>query len=298
VIAAFGGRHLYTRWPRYEAAYHSVTSLAQFVVFPEMGHAWAAWSYIQEFFENNRLSPHAPLAKPLQYKIYFPQIASFYPWQTGIVAPQRYRPQRSRTADFSPRETIIALVNTIPGGVSIKGELQAFSATGGDPMESLSIEIPPGSHKEVMVETSYRNPADIAYIAFRSDSGFIAGYTRFKEPGDSVSLAAKSAATEGWFPRMELNGYTGLALVNVSNSNATVTLTAYDENGGMIERQVLVVPAQNRLAALTSQLFHGDISNARYFAFTSDRKVVAFAVNGSRDGEKVDGLPALDRYTR
>ena len=275
IIAAFGGKLLYSRWPRYESAYCSVTTLAQFVVFPGKGHEWPKWSYMQEFFENNRNSPHPPLQKPLQYKIYFPQVASFLSWETEI-----------------------ALVNTIPGGVSIKGELQGFSAMGGAPLESIQVEIPPGGRKEITVGKSYQRPADIAYIAFLSDSGFLAGYTRFNQPGNRVSLPAKSGVLEGWFPKMEQDGYTGLAFVNTGDREATVILVAYDENGGKVEEQNLPVPAGGKVVGLTDQVFHSDISNARFFSFTSDQKVVAFTVSGSGDGQMLDGLPALERYTR
>ncbi len=64
VHAAFGGRHLYQRWPRYEAAYASVTSMAQFVVFPKLGHSWAGWSYMKEFFERNRVSRSRRFPRP------------------------------------------------------------------------------------------------------------------------------------------------------------------------------------------------------------------------------------------
>jgi pimeloyl-ACP methyl ester carboxylesterase len=275
VIAAFGGRHLYSRWPRYEAAYYSVTSLAQFVVFPEMGHQWAQWSYIREFFENNRTSAQPPLPKPLQYKIYFPQVACYQSWETEI-----------------------ALLNTIPGGVSVKGELQAFSSQG-ELLESLPIEIPPGGRREIAVATAYQNPADIGYAVFLSDSGFLAGYLRFNQPGNRVSLPAASGVTEGWFPKMEQDGWTGLAFVNMTDEEAAVRMVAYDENGAQIDDTDLPVPAGHKVVKIMdSEAFDVDISNARYFYFSSDKKVTAFTVSRSGDGQMLDGLPSLGWYIR
>jgi hypothetical protein len=273
VIAAFGGRHLYSRWPRYEAAYCSVTSLAQFVVFPGMGHQWAQWSYLREFFENNRALAHSPLPKPLQYKIYFPQVASFEAWETEI-----------------------ALVNTIPGGTKVHGELQGFRANGGDPLESIAIDIQPGGRKEVTVGPTFQHHSEIAYIVFNSDSGFLAGYTRFNQPGNRVSLPATPGVTEGWFPKMERDGYTGLAFVNISDQEASVRLVAYDEDGAKVTEENLPVPSGNKVIGLIDQVFHGDISSARYFYFSSDQKVVAFSVSGSSDGQMLDGLPSLGWY--
>ena len=275
VIAAFGGHHLYSRWPRYEAAYGSVTSLAQFVVFPDMGHQYPSFSYIKEFFENNRTSPQAPLPKPLQHKIYFPHVASFGPWETEI-----------------------ALINSIPGGVSVKGELQAFGENGGIPLESLPLEIPPGGRKEITVGTSFQNHQAIAYLVFLSDSAFLAGYTRFNEPGNRVTLPALSGVQEGWFPKMERDGWTGLAFVNISEQAATVTLAAFDDNGNRVAETTLPVGSGVKIIGTVDQVFKGSLTNASYFYFSADTKLLAFTVSGSADGLMLDGLPSLDWYIR
>jgi hypothetical protein len=134
-----------------------------------------------------------------------------------------------------------------------------------------------------------------------SDSGFVGGYTRFKEPGNQVSLPAASAGvTEGWFAKMETDGWTGLAFVNTDTSDAAVTLTAYDENGNKVTENTLqpVKPGE-KVIGLTFQLFPGaDLSRARFFAFNSDKSLVGFTVSRSEDGLKLDGLMALPRYQR
>ena len=63
IEAAFGGdgAEQFWRWANYEAAYSSVQSLCQFVVFPGMMHTWADWSYQKEFFERNRATAQPPL---------------------------------------------------------------------------------------------------------------------------------------------------------------------------------------------------------------------------------------------
>jgi hypothetical protein len=86
--------------------------------------------------------------------------------------------------------------------------------------------------------------------------------------------------------------------VNIGNSQAQVKLTAHDENGLAVEEQTLPVQPGVKVVGLMDQLFHGDISRARCFSFSSDQMVVAFSVNGSGDGQMLDGLPALDRYLR
>jgi hypothetical protein len=46
------------------------------------------------------------------------------------------------------------------------------------------------------------------------------------------------------------------------------------------------------------QVFHTDISTARYFYFSSDKKIVAFSVSRSSNGQMLDGLPALAEYIK
>jgi hypothetical protein len=278
VIAAFGGRHLYSRWPRYEAAYFSVTSLAQFVVFPAMGHQWPQWSYIRQFFENNRSQAQPPLPKPLQYKTYFPQVACYDSWETEI-----------------------ALLNTIPGGASVKGELQAFSSKNHEVylLESLSLEIPPGGRREIAVKDAYQHPENIDYIVFLSDSGFLAGYVRFNQPGNRVSLPAATGVTEGWFPKLEPDGWTGLAFVNMANEEAAVRLVAYDEDGAQVAETTLEVqPGEKIVRLMDFDAFQREIADARYFYFSSNKTVAAFTISRSGDGQMLDGLTSLGWYIR
>lgn len=276
VYATFGGRRLYSRWPRYEAAYFSVTSMAQFVVFRGMGHAWASWGYMKEFFERNRASAQPPLPKPRQYKIYFPHIASYLEWTTEI-----------------------ALVNTIPGGTAVRGILQAYAGEGGYPLEEIEIEVPPGGRLEIPVGGFFRNPSEIDYIVFNSDSGFLAGYTRFEQPGNRVSLPAATGTTYGWFPKMEDDGWTGLAFLNVDDAAAHVTLTAIAENGQKVAEEVMPsLEPGVKVVGMVWEVFKTDISAARYFYFSSDKKVVAFSVSGSSDNQMLDGLPSLAEYIR
>jgi len=278
VHSAFGGRHLYQRWPRYEAAYAGVTSMAQFVVFPRMGHAWASWSYMKEFFERNRSAPQPPLPKPMAYKLYFPHVASDGHWETEI-----------------------ALLNTVPGGTTVKGQLQAFAKGGGSALESIYVEIPPGGRKEITVGKAFRNPSEIAYLAYVSDSAFLAGYTRFNEPGNRVSLPLIAEEfMEGWFPKVESDGWTGLAFVNIDSAQADVTLAAYDEHGNRIAENVLrAVKPGEKVIGLIYQLFPGaNLAAARYFHFVSDKSFIGYSVSRSDDGTKLDGLMALPRYLR
>ena len=51
--------------------------------------------------------------------------------------------------------------------------------------------------------------------------------------------------------------------------------------------------AMPRWSILAEAIFSQDISSATYIAYSSDRNVVGFQLNGSSDGTMLDGLPAL-----
>jgi hypothetical protein len=131
--------------------------------------------------------------------------------------------------------------------------------------------------------------------------GTFNGQPLLNEPGNRASLpVVASAATEGWFPKMESDGWTGLAFVNADSSDANVILTAYGEDGSRVaENHLPPVHPGEKVVGLTFELFNGaDLENARYFGFTSDMALIGFTVSRSEDGLKLDGLMALPRYQR
>jgi hypothetical protein len=61
----------------------------------------------------------------------------------------------------------------------------------------------------------------------------------------------------------------------------------------------LEVPARNKVVKLMdAKAFDVDISGARYFSFSSDKKVAAFTMSRSGDGQMLDGLTASESYIR
>jgi hypothetical protein len=267
----FGGP-TFRRYPASEAAYNSIGSNCQFVIFPGVGHVWPDWGFIREFLERNRTEPYPPAPpKPFLYTLYFPHVASFGQWETEV-----------------------ALTNT--SEVPVRGELRAMTADGGDPIESIPITIPAEGRVEITVGKSFHRPLDIAYLALLSDSGFLAGYTRFYQPGNRASLALGSGGNHGWFTKMEKDGWTGIAFVNVGTVTATVTLTAYDDNGNQVASTTLPVAPGKKFVGMVDQLFKSDLSNATYCRYSSDRNLLGFTVSGSSDGQMLDGLHALSDY--
>jgi pimeloyl-ACP methyl ester carboxylesterase len=269
----FGGP-TFLRYPSSEAAYLSIGSACQFVIFPGVGHVWPEWSFIRDFLERNRAEPFpAPQPKPLLYKLFFPHVANFGQWETEI-----------------------ALTNT--SEVSIQGQLEAFTADGASPGLPIPVTVPPLGRRQIDVGNSFPSSREIAYVAFISNSGFLAGYTRFSQPGNRVSMAAATGSRLGWFTKMENDGWTGIAFVNTETGNATVDLTACDADGGRIgSRKLELVPGQ-KYVGMVDQLFPVDLRAATYFKFESDKNVVAFTVSGSADGRQLDGLHCLGDYVK
>ncbi len=277
VEAAFGGDgpEDFWRWANFEAAYASVQSSCQFVVFPGEAHQWPEWSFLKEFFERNRTTPPpAPLPKPYLYTLYFPHAACGGGWQTEI-----------------------AITNTGQGSPA-HGSLQAFGSDGGQPLESVPVTIPPAGRKEIAVCGFFSRPESIAYLSFLSDTAFIAGYTRFSQEGTRASLGAATGSKHGWFLKMERDGWTGIAFVNVEAAEATVTLSAIDDGGSEIARETLRVPPGKKFVGMTTELFRIDVSRATYFKYDSDKKLLGFTVSSSADGTMLDGLASMPQFSR
>ncbi len=272
IKSVFGGP-TFRRYPASEAAYHSVGSPCQFVIWPGVAHQWPDWNFIREFLEHNRAEPlPPPLPKPLLYKLYFPHVASSGQWGTEI-----------------------ALTNT--SEVAVRGELQAFNAEGGLPVQSVAMTVPPLGRKQIDVGTHFVNPGSIAYLAYVSDSGFLSGYTRFSQPANRATLAAGIGTKLGWFTKVEQDGWTGIAFVNTDAAVATVNLTAYAADGGQVATRTITLNPGQKSVGMVDQLFSASLITAKYVKLKSDKNVLAFTVSGSSDGQMLDGLHCLDQYS-
>lgn len=272
VFGAEDEPEMYTRWPAYETAYDSVTSMAQFLLFPALGHAWPEWEYIETFLEQNRQDPPPePLVKPWFYRVFFRHVACISPWTTEI-----------------------SLYQTKPG-VFIRGELEAYSEAG-VLLETKRLNIESGERIEIVVDDFFDNPNDVAYLAYHSDSGFVNGYTRFYEPLNRVTIPVTTGSRRGWFPKQEPTpGWTGIALVNTEEREATVRIEALDEAGTKLETLEFTLDPGQKKVALTRELFSSDLSRIRYYFVDSDRLLAGFAINATQDRQMMDGMPLLTR---
>ena len=106
-----------------------------------------------------------------------------------------------------------------------------------------------------------------------------------------------TGAKAGVFAKIEKNGWTGIAFVNTEASAASVTLTAYNDNGtaGGHPGAPCRRPCQGGQSP--EAIFSQDISSATYIAYSSDRNVVGFQLNGSADGRCSTGCLGLPEPT-
>jgi tripartite motif-containing protein 71 len=202
--------------------------------------------------------------------LYYPHVASNDQWWTGIAA-------------YNPSDLACTIIIT------------PYNARGYFlPPSAFSLE---GRGKYVGTISELGLYPQTAW--FRIDSTWPLTGLELFGTNDGNQLAAYSGvggtgAKAGVFPKIEKNGgWTRISFVNTEGSAASVTMTAYKDDGTPIATQVLPVDSYAKVINLAEALFSQDISGATYIAYSSDRNVVGFQLNGSADGMMLDGLPAL-----
>jgi hypothetical protein len=199
--------------------------------------------------------------------IYYPHIASNSTWWTGIVA---YNPSITscnlNITPFSDDGTSLT-----PQTIPLAGQEKYIGTV-------QSLNFPDGTAWFRIVASS---PITGFELFGTNDGNQLGGYT-------GVGIVAKA----GVFAKTEKDGWTGIAFVNIENSPATVTMTAYDDSGNVIATESLNINAYEKVVNVASNLFSQDISNATYISYSSDGNFVGFQLNGSSDDMMLDGLPA------
>jgi hypothetical protein len=204
--------------------------------------------------------------------LYYPHVANDN-WWTGIVA-------------YNPSESACTITITP----------YSYSAPG-IPLPTVTLPLE-GKGKYIGLVTDLGLPTQTAWFKIDSTQP-LTGFELFGT-ADGNQLAAYAGgggtgAKAGVFPKIEKTRWTGIAFVNTEAGAASVTLTAYNDNGTVVATQVLPdLPGHAKVDGNPAKLFLPyDISSATYIAYSSDRNVVGFQLNGSSDGTMLDGLPAL-----
>lgn len=202
--------------------------------------------------------------------IYYPHVANAGDgWWTGIVA---YNPSGSEcTITITP-----------------------YSAQG-MPLTPSTKPIP-GKGKYIGAVADLNLPIETAWFKIDSTSP-INGFELFGTlNGQQLAAYAEKGGTgakSGVFPKIEKDGWTGIAFVNTEATAASVTLTAYKDDGSLVATQVLPVAGYAKVVNNPQPIFSQDIGSATYIAYSSDRNVIGFQLNGSAEGTMLDALPGL-----
>jgi hypothetical protein len=200
--------------------------------------------------------------------LYFPHIASNSKWSTGVVA---YNPSASACS--------ITVNPYTADGTSLK---------------PVSFSIP-GHGKYVGTVANLGLPSQTAWFALEASSP-VTGFELFgTSDGNQLSEYAGVAlqGKTGIFPKLEHDGWTGIAFVNVGSSHAIVTLTAYDDRGNTVATDKMILKPHEKVLGLAETLFAKDIQKATYLAYTCNKYIIGFQINGSSDSRMSDGLPAM-----
>jgi secreted trypsin-like serine protease len=209
------------------------------------------------------------LSDAMATQLSFPHVAHDNEWWTGLV-----------------------LYN--PGNQDADLTLTFYNAQGGT-LGSRNLRVP-SDQKLVGTPDSLQFPSDTAWFSVDASqpvSGFeLFGTTNEQQLGgySVVNLAANNGA----FPKLDQDGWTGIALVNPANTAVQVDLQARTDAGEVAAATSMELAAYAKYVGQASELFSGqDINTATHITFTASGNVVGFQLNGSSDGTMLDSLPAL-----
>jgi len=200
--------------------------------------------------------------------LYYPHLVSDDTWWTGIVAYNPHQtPYTLRITPYSEDGNILAT--------------QTFNL---------------GSHEKYLGTLSSLNlPDDSAWFKVETDAG-ITGFELFGT-NDGNLLAGYTgvgiAARKAIFPKLEDDGWTGIAFANISRDPANIKLTFYNDAGVTLADGTLQVDGYRKIIGIAENLLRVDTSGATYMDYSADQEVVGFQLNGSADKMMLDALPGM-----
>ena len=199
--------------------------------------------------------------------IYYPHAASTGGWETGIVAYN-------------------------PSGMAINIVIYPYDDAG-NPYKSKTIMIG-GRQKYIGLLSKLEIPENTAWLRIWSPGAPMTGFELFARKNVMAGYTGVGiSGKEGIFPRLENNGSTGIAFVNLGAGTASILLTAYDDEGNVIATETVSLASNAKVVKKAPELFSQDISGATYITYSSDMDVAGFQLNASSDGMMLDALPGM-----
>jgi hypothetical protein len=138
------------------------------------------------------------------------------------------------------------------------------------------------------------------YVKITSSGPRLAGSVVFGDPGRNSFAAAlplvSSLQTAVVFSQVASNDtyFTGVAMLNPGNADATVTLEVYKKTGELLISKQDVVGAQKRKSLLLTEYFPslvGQQISSGYIKLTSDRSLASFALFGTSSLSVLSAVP-------
>jgi len=135
-------------------------------------------------------------------------------------------------------------------------------------------------------------PPESAWMVIKSSIP-LTGFELFGTT-DGLQLAGYTCTaiegTSGILPKLEKNGWTGIAMVNTIATPTIVTLKAYTDTGGQAVATINIpLKGHQRLVDTPENLFTEELGDATYITYQANAPVVAFQLNGN--GAMLDALP-------
>ncbi len=200
--------------------------------------------------------------------LYFPHVASNQTWWTGIAACK-------------------------PGSAAAELTVKPYRKDG-TALAELGAEI--GAEGKYYGDAGDLGlPAETAWFAIEA-SRPLNGFELFGTT-NADQLAGYSAVNikrqQGVFPKLEAEGWTGIAFVNTAAGSAEVSLRLYQDDGTVAAEKTLPLAGHAKKVETGEALFSGAAAEGSYIAFSADTDVVGFQLNSSADNKMLDALPGM-----
>lgn len=88
--------------------------------------------------------------------------------------------------------------------------------------------------------------------------------------------------------------FTGIAILNANETDATATIEVYDRNGRLVRTKTELIGARRRVSKLLTQYFEdlaGQEMASGYIKVTADKGVAGFALFGTQNLSVLSAIP-------
>jgi hypothetical protein len=137
------------------------------------------------------------------------------------------------------------------------------------------------------------------YVKMVSAAGRFTGAVIFTDANSAQFGSALNFIDSGtetsYFSQIAQNAqyWTGLAAINLNESDALITVTAYDTNGKQIASGTQTIPANGRISKTLSQILQNLPSISKgYFVVNSPFQLACFALFGTTDLQVLAAIPS------